>query len=292
MSHKERPKHPLFAKTFTDMHTLSLTRLFTAVITLLTGASLSCSGMSGVDSFEVIAEYELPAFREPSGIVFHPDRQTLFIVGDEGDVGEVSLAGVLLRQQRISNANFEGITVDPATGLLYIAIEGEDEILKIDSETFEVADRYSLEQHFSGRKVLTKNNNGLEGITLVQDPGSGNSSLWITNQVFDHDNPEDISGVFQYILSDTAVAPLLTLNAVLESKTVDLAGIFYDPANNRLYVVSDRENLLLEMDRSGNVHATYVLPGKTQEGITRDHEGFFYIAQDAGGILKLRFIKP
>ena len=80
--------------------------------------------------------------------------------------------------------------------------------------------------------------------------------------------------------------------SVIESNTLDLAGIFYSQPNNRLYVVSDKENLLLEMDQSGNVFATYGLPGKTQEGITRDHQGFFYIAQDAGGVLKLRFNQP
>ena len=216
----------------------------------------------------------------------------LFIVGDEGDLGEVSLDGFLLRQQRLLNVSFEGITTDPVTGLLYVAIEGEDEILSIDPASFGVVDRYALEQHWGNRKVFTKNKHGLEGITLVQDPVSGNSSLWITNQVLSHDNPEDVSGVFQYTLSDTAASPLLTLKSVIESETLDLAGIFYHPPNNRLYVVSDKEDLMLEMDLSGKVFASYELPGKTQEGITRDDEGFFYIAQDNGGVLKLRLVQP
>ncbi len=37
-----------------------------------------------------------------------------------------------VKQKRICDADFEGITCDPATGLLYIAVEGEEKIIEMD----------------------------------------------------------------------------------------------------------------------------------------------------------------
>ena len=35
----------------------------------------------------------------------------------------------------------------------------------------------------------------------------------------------------------------------------------------------------------------YAFPGDNQEGITADPNGFLYIAQDSGGILKLKWLR-
>lgn len=272
------------------MHTLSIRHTVLLIVGgFIACLCISCSSMSTPEDFEVIALFELPAFNEPSGIAYHADRNTLFVVGDEGDIGEISLDGSLQRQTRLTNASLEGITIDPTANLLYIAVEGADEILQVDPVSFEIMNRYALEQFLGDRKVLTKNKHGLEGVAFIGNPTIGISSLWITNQVLDHKNPQDISGVFAYALPEETLndnAPL-KLQSIIESKTVDLAGIFYHEASSHLFVVSDNENKMIEMDTDGNTIATFSLPGSTQEGITRDHEGFFYIAQDSGGILKL-----
>ena len=40
---------------------------------------------------------------------------------------------------------------------------------------------------------------------------------------------------------------------------------------------------------NNNVRAVYELPVEDQEGITFENEGYVYIDQDTGGILKIRF---
>ena len=60
----------------------------------------------------------------------------------------------------------------------------------------------------------------------------------------------------------------------------DLSGIHYVPESDRLLVISDSNNLLLEVSLAGQILKTYPLPGKKQEGITVDGDGFLYIAQD------------
>lgn len=252
---------------------------------------VSCSTASDTD-MAILENFPLSGFREPSGIVFHEERGTLFIVGDEGDLGEVSLAGILLRQQRIADVSFEGITINPETGLLYVAVEGMERIFEIHPETFEVLSNHAVERTFDNRTVLKENERGLEGITFVPDqslPGGG--SLFVTNQVLNHNDPEDLSGIFEISFQSIKDgAPSLQIASMIESQTLDLSGIFYNPMDRHFYIVSDSENRLIEMDRSGAVVATFRLPGETQEGITMDREGFIYIAQDAGGVLKLSML--
>ena len=62
----------------------------------------------------------------------------------------------------------------------------------------------------------------------------------------------------------------------------------YDAATDRFWAVSDGPNLLSEIDRDGHVLRVRAFPGDNQEGLAVDGDGFLYIAQDSGGIIKLR----
>ena len=42
----------------------------------------------------------------------------------------------------------------------------------------------------------------------------------------------------------------------------------------------------------GRVERGYALIGESQEGITMDPDGHLYIAQDQGGIIKVRWLRP
>ena len=72
----------------------------------------------------------------------------------------------------------------------------------------------------------------------------------------------------------------------------ELSGLHYDAAKDRLYALSDDNNLLIELTRDGEILKVYELSADDPEGITFDDEGFLYIAQDSGGILKLRPTDP
>jgi hypothetical protein len=66
--------------------------------------------------YQSIANIDQLNLDGPSGIVLHPGRETLFIVVDKGDLGELQRDGTLVKQKRIRDADFEGITCDPSTG--------------------------------------------------------------------------------------------------------------------------------------------------------------------------------
>ena len=108
------------------------------------------------------------AFDEPSGIVFHARRGTFFVVGDEGMIGEFSLKGKQIRVKEFSDEpDFEGVTVDPSSGLLYVAHEVADRILEIDPETFKVLRVFDVPRRFEGEVVMDAGGDGIEGITFV-----------------------------------------------------------------------------------------------------------------------------
>jgi uncharacterized protein YjiK len=246
----------------------------------------------------VIGNIDKTGFGEPSGIVFHPARRTLFIVGDEGDLCEMQTDGTLLREKHYPSGSvrmdFEGITVNPATGLLYIAIEGAEAILEIDPADLAVQRQFDIERTLDGKPVIAPGGQGIEGITFMPDPDHPHGGTFlVANQAFDLNNPQDISAVFEVEapLNDSSDKPsACKLLRQFSLGATDLSDLHYDAARNRLYVISDANNLLFVTTPDGQVQAKYTdLPCADQEGIAFDDAGSMYIAQDSGGIVKIEW---
>lgn len=247
-------------------------------------------------AFEVVADLDAGRrILEPSGIVFHPGRATLFVVGDRGDVAELTVSGELVAQRRVRRADFEGITVDPSTGLLYVAWEGEERVLEIDPGTLEVLREFALERVFEGRLLMRPGGDGIEGIGFVPDPDHPQGgTFFVAHQTFDPSDPEEASVLLEVELplreaaGTDGVARARTLRVIPFGQVPDLASVEYDPAGDRLLVVSDALSTLFLLDRTGEVLGSEPIPGRDQEGIAVDGEGYWYIAQDSGGVLMLR----
>ena len=232
-------------------------------------------------------------FNEPSGICFHSQRCTLFVVGDEGDICEMETTGKLLKMKRIRHADFEGITHDPSSGLLYIVVEGEESIIELDPETFEVLREFSIPRALKGKVLLKAGGRGLEAITFIPDPDhSEGGTFFVANQCFNLDNKEDISAIFEVevpLKSSRAKKSRAKLIRYFVPGAIDLSGLYYDKTTELLYCISDATNTILEMDKSGILVSTQAFPGDNQEGITVDDDGYMYIAQDSGGIIKMKW---
>ncbi len=229
---------------------------------------------------------------EPSGICYHVERDSLFVVGDEGDIYELTTTGALLRDWHIRDADFEGVTHDPATGLLYIAVEGEEKILEVSPKTFQVLREFPIERTFEGKLLMKAKGQGIEAITFAPDdahPHGG--TFFVANQAFRLDDANDVSGIFELEvpLKGGATESKATILNYIPMQVIDLSGLHYDPASDHLFVISDATNALFEMDRSGKIVNAYALPGDDQEGITLQDSGFLYIAQDSGGVIKIEW---
>ena len=69
---------------------------------------------------------------------------------------------------------------------------------------------------------------------------------------------------------------------------IDLSGLHYDQTTRHLFVVSDGSNTIYEIDLHGRIYRARAFPGCDQEGLAFDDEGYLYIAQDSGGIIKIK----
>jgi hypothetical protein len=229
---------------------------------------------------------------DPSGMCLHPKRQTFFVVSDEGDLFEISQDGAPIDKIHIPG-DLEDITVDPATGLLYIIVEGDDVILEFDPDRKEVTRRFPVNRTYKGdpnflQKQTLKYDNGIEALTFVPDsrhPEGG--TFYAGNQ----EDPPCIVELLVPLKSSSAAQAEARILRVLPFQMRDPAAMYYDPQTRLLNVVSDSDNLLVEITLDGRLVKEYAFPGNDQEGIEVDGKGNIFIVQDSGGILKLKDLR-
>ncbi len=228
---------------------------------------------------------------EPSGITYHTIRNTIFVVSDEGELHEMRRDGRPVRSRSLKQTDLEGVTMNPSTGMLYAVVEGDDAILEISPLTFEITRKFGINRGFEGRELLRKGGMGLEAITFVVDdshPEGG--TFWVGNQSFSlkpDREPSIICQVAVPLSSTEPTPPEGKITSFFPLSIIDISGLAYDTSRHCLVVVSDTTNLLVEVTRDGTVLRQHLLPGNDQEGIALDQEGFMYIAQENGEVIKI-----
>lgn len=233
--------------------------------------------------------------REPSGIVYHLARETLFVVGDEGHVGEFSTDGAQINKVQLregDTADFEGITTDPNSGLLYIAVESEAAILEIDPESLSLLRTFTIDGASSEVALLASNTRGIEAITFVTDAEHPQGGTFFLASQGTYRNVDDLLSLVVElqlpIRDETEDFVSVGISRYFTLEVYDLSGMYYDAASDHLYLISDDEDTFLEVTREGEILRQFVLPGEEQEGVTMDADGYLYIAQDSGGVVKIR----
>lgn len=228
---------------------------------------------------------------EPSGITYHPIRRSLFLADDSGSVHEMSIEGRLIQSKGFNELDIEGITVNPNTGFLYAAVEGDETILELEPENLTVQREFRIGRSFKGELLLRKGGMGIEAIAFVPDashPEGG--TFWVGNQSFSlkaKDEPSVVCEVVVPLRSTTAKRADGTIINAYKMNFIDISGLAYDTQGDFLVLISDTTNLLVELKREGTILSHYLLPGDEQEGIVLDGLGYMYIAQENGKIIKL-----
>ena len=262
-------------------------------------ALVCCTLVSGCNSLKLHTDPQITPFpgqhvatfheqhcKEPSGIVFHRSRGTLFVVGDEGDICELRTDGTLLDRAHIRKTDLEGITTSPVTGKLYAIDEFAPAILEIDPNSLAVSGHISIglaaAQHNGENRKR-----GFEAITLLADSvHPADSRLFIANQ---GRSDRAAAAVYKLTVPLPDSGNSATILQIIEQQTADLSGLHYDDRSGLLLLISDAHNTLLLMTPGGIIATGYALPGENQEGITLDDEGHLYIAEDSGNIVKYTF---
>lgn len=230
---------------------------------------------------------------EPSGIVYHRQRDTLFAVSDDGVIAEFKRDGTPVARYRIGG-DLEAATIVPETGLVYVAVEGEDIILEFDPVGGEVTRRFPINRTFNGdpnflKKQTDEFDNGIESMTFVPDPQHPEGgTFYVGNQW----NPSMIMEVLVPLKSSRALEAEARIIRVLPFEMDDPAAMYYDPEKRLLNVVSDADNILVEITLNGKLVRQYAFVGNDQEGVCVDDEGFLYITQDTGEVIKVKDLRP
>lgn len=290
------------------LHTLAAT----AALALATGgaaaAGLSSAGPSisgpsfastsiNLGSYVVTGNYAIDVLGglglEASAVTYARDRQSLFIVPDEGlGVVEISLTG-----QTLSTMTFSGwpaaSTNNDAEGLAYLGngllVVAEERLQDAFLFSYTAGGSVNLANAPSVNFGPTVGNVGIEGISV--DPRDG---TWF---IVKQDNPAQLrgglasfslgGGSFSETVSFTGASSLFGLNNLSDVATLapvnSLAG---GVAANHLLVLSLDSRRLIEIDRLGNTISSLDLSGITSqaiEGVTVDERGNIYlVAEDSG----------
>jgi len=233
-----------------------------------------------------VEKVEIPG-REASGLTWHTGRETFFIVTDEGRVLEVSRGGTVVHDQEFPGLNFEGITFNPQSGMLYAAIEERDRIVEIDPDSLAVLREFAVSRKLDGSKVITGGKEGFEGIEFVPDashPDGG--TFFVVNQATGEGTKREPSAILEVDLPLHFTLPpdgkKLLKGEILRgfvSPFLGLSGIHFDSRSGHLFAISDTEDRLLEATLDGDIVRTSVLPGQNQEGVAMV-DGDFFIVQD------------
>jgi uncharacterized protein YjiK len=229
---------------------------------------------------------EVVYFAAVSSIVYHPERGTFFVVGDEGDIGEVSLGGQILNRVVIGEVDFEGITITPSNGLLYVLAEAQLQVFVIQPDTLDVASVFSLAGLLQTSEAIPEGSLSLEGIAFLPDENDRQGGVFYVSQKnAGAGSPAAPAGLIVLEL------PVLHPGdpAVRDFLPVDILGIsdlLLEPGGSTLLAVSSRTHSLHRLALDGTALEVFPLPGDKQEGIALAPDGSLYIAQDFGAIIK------
>jgi len=246
--------------------------------------------------YQVTGNYALAALGgmglEASAVTFARDRNSLFVVGDEGlGVVELSLTGQTLSTMQFSawptrtqHNDAEGLTY-LGNGVLVVAEERLQDGFRFTyvpngSVSLAAAPWSSISDH-------AYNNSGAEGLSY--DPRNG--SFVSVKQA----GPLEVrAGTMTFeaaggastmsVLFDASLLGLASLSDVQTLAPVD--ALASTAAADHLLILSLDSKKLVESDRAGNVLSHFDLASLTPqaiEGVTVDHHGIVYlVAEDSG----------
>jgi uncharacterized protein YjiK len=221
--------------------------------------------------------------KEPSGIVFHPGRGTLFVVGDRGDVAELTPEGKVLRRANIDGHGFEGVTVGPNERIFAIEEKKTPTIYEIDPDSLEVKAEYEVDTKRHGERIIgNEHNRSTEGLCYVPEQ----NAFYCINQQPPRLVKLEVPVDQQH--GKAKAVDVMELSDVVEHQASDVT---YDRASGHFLITESSggkgEGFVYELTRDGQRVSKSAIPGERAEGLALDGFGRAFIADDAGGVLRI-----
>ncbi|MBI5003039.1 SdiA-regulated domain-containing protein [Candidatus Woesearchaeota archaeon] len=194
----------------------------------------------------------LPSTYEPSGAVWHPRLNALFVVSDDDMITRMDIDGTDVTSWTLSG-DLEGLAIaDPSSNYIYVLNEYPYAIYEFDFTTGTKTKSWSLTGIVPAPVISTSY--GLEGLTYISSEG-----------LFAVGSQE--TGIIYFLSLDTSVnGGTVSVVRSMKPYSASISDMYFDPETETLYVLYDAT--LVEMDTSGNIIATYTVPGSDQEAVT------------------------
>lgn len=253
------------------------------VVSVLLGLQAPTAALGADKTKERIIEWALPGLPEPSGVVFHAKRGSLFVVSDDGTIGEVSVDGKV-RATRALGGDLEGITYDPGTGNLYVIREGHEIIFEVDPNSFAIRRRFTIDRSFEGDPdFLERGGDGIEGLTFMADPGHREGGRFFAVNQFD---PPALVELALPLKSSRERFEKARIVAAHRIASPPLSDVLWSAELRAFLIPSALWRSVYVVEEDGTRRASVRVPGIMQEGIALLPDGAVVIAQDTGGLLK------
>jgi hypothetical protein len=214
----------------------------------------------------------LPTPFESSGVIWHPGRNSVVVVSDDGLVAELPADGGTPSVWPLPG-DLEALALkDPASSLIYVGVENPDSVVEFDLATGAPTGKsWNLTPWMTG-----PSNEGLEALACVN--GVFYAGLQLNGTIF------------RFTLGAGGAVSFLGSFPSHLGRT-DLSGLDFDPNTGVLYAIHDTANVIVEYDAAGSFLREYALAGSDQEGValmigapgaaTR-----LFLAQDTGEVVR------
>lgn len=229
--------------------------------------------------------FAVAGVKEPSGVVFSPGRNSLFVVGDEGSLVEVGMDGKAIANIP-TGGNLEDVAVHTPSGRLVLLSEKKGELIVIDPSTGKKTGRFKLDDVALLGEAGIDKNQGFEGLAFRKEDGRpGGGIFYLVHQR----KPAVLVAIaFDPLAAKGDLGAESLVSRTPVANRDDLTAVTYEPALDRLFVIADSKDRLAMLAMSGEEEAEIVLPGVQQEGLSFDVEGNLWIADDRAGLLVFR----
>ncbi|HET7746745.1 MAG TPA: SdiA-regulated domain-containing protein [Vicinamibacteria bacterium] len=230
---------------------------------------------SEAEALGTVVRYTVQGLKEPSGVAFHPGRNHLYVVGDDGVLAEVDGAGRPLGAIKVEKQLEDVAHYPPSDGLVLVS-EKKGELIFVDAASGREQRRIPIDQPAVLGTLPGDPNQGFEGLTFQPDaerPGGG--VFYLSHQR----QPAMIVG----LAFDPSAATRVGAESVVSRWTTphdDVTALTWVPTLERVLAVIDSAERILVLRPDGSVEAEFPLPGKQQEGLAFDASGALWVADD------------
>ncbi len=205
---------------------------------------------------------------EASGISYCHSSDTLIVANDEGKYYEINRKGKILEKVKLGKYDLEGVVCEDEELIFVIENKG---LLIVDRKTGKKK-KVIVDTSYQGKKIkLFGKKEGIEGIAKVD------------NMVYLAKQSKKKKRSFIAVIRLTPYPSRIV--DVIEHHIADTAGLAYH--DGYLYMVSDKKDLLIKYDLKKRKSVQKIkLEKGAWEGITFDHKGYVYLADDDGRVMK------